>query len=615
MRPVILTPSRSAGDQSMRPGAALCCLAALALASPLHVSALTIVPKPQYQAMNATVLTLDAKRFTFAATGNDSPLLQAAFTRYAALLGRSSRGLTSAGLADQRSLDWLRSTGLLTAAEFAALTARVPASHPTDPAGTAGIISGADVAVATLTRVKTLDTDESYTLHVAAPRIQITAATVYGAIYALESLSQLLDLAGCINATFVDDKPRFAFRATMIDTARHWYAIPAIKQHLDAMAAVKMNVMHWHVVDSQSFPFVSGHVPALSRGGAWQPDHVYTAKDVRDIVAYANERGIRVIPEFDTPGHVAAGWESLGVLTGCPDSATGGRGTHPLNPTLNETYKVLTALWGDVLDAFSPESFVHIGGDEVWHTNTTSCWTTNPQVQAWLKANPDVDGFAGLEEFFERKVLAMLHKAGASVLVWQEIFDNGAHPPSDTLIDVWKTTDDGEHFKAHGYQGEMAAVTAAGYRAILSAPFYLNMISYGMDWWTYYQVQPANFTGGAAAEAAKQIAGIKAHYWSEFIDPANFIPRAWPRTAAIAERAWSAKEVRDGVDAQARLHELRCKLLTRGINAEPIGICANPNCTKHGKGHMPGGVFGPFPGVGGYCPQEWVPTYAGIGAA
>ena len=107
---------------------------------------------------------------------------------------------------------------------------------------------------------------------------------------------------------------------------------------------------------------------------------------------------------------------------------------------------------------------------------------------------------------------------------------------------------------------------------------------------------------------------MKAHYWSEFIDPANFIPRAWPRTAAIAERAWSARGVRDGVDAQARLHELRCKLLTRGINAEPIGICANPNCTKHGKGERPGGVFGPFPGVGGYCPQEWVPAYAGIGA-
>ena len=104
------------------------------------------------------------------------------------------------------------------------------------------------------------------------------------------------------------------------------------------MAAVKMNVMHWHVVDSQSFPFVAEHVPVLARDGAWQPDHVYTASDVRGIVAYANERGIRVIPEFDTPGHVAAGWESLGVLTDCPDAATSGRGTHPLNPTLNETY-------------------------------------------------------------------------------------------------------------------------------------------------------------------------------------------------------------------------------------------------------------------------------------
>ena len=83
----------------------------------------------------------------------------------------------------------------------------------------------------------------------------------------------------------------------------------------------------------------------------------------------------------------------------------------------------------------------------------------------------------------------MLHQAGASVVVWQEIFDNGANPPNDTLIDVWKTTDDGEHFKAHGYQGEMAAVTKAGYHAILSAPFYLNIISYGMDWWTYYQVR------------------------------------------------------------------------------------------------------------------------------
>jgi len=378
------------------------------------------------------------------------------------------------------------------------------------------------------------------------------------------------------------------------------------------MGAVKMNVMHWHIVDSQSFPFVAKHVPILSASGAWQPDHVYTANDIRGIVSYANERGIRVIPEFDTPGHVAAGWESLGVLTDCDKAATGDRATHPLNPTLNKTFEVLTLLWGDVLAAFAPERFVHIGGDEVWHTANKSCWTSNPQVQAWLQQHPGVGGFRGLEEMFESKLLAMLHAAGASVVVWQEIFDNGATPAPDTVIDVWKSDDNGN---ITVYQEEMAAVTKAGYRAVLSAPFYLNIISYGMDWWGYYQVEPANFTGGAEAEASGKIAGIEACYWSEYIDAANFISRAWPRTAAIAERAWSAKDVRDGVDAQARLHELRCKLLTRGINAEPVGICANPNCTDHSKGDRPGVAYGSFPGVGGYCPQEWVPTYAGIGAA
>lgn len=93
--------------------------------------------------------------------------------------------------------------------------------------------------------------------------------------------------------------------------------------HLDAMAAVKMNVLHWHIVDSQSFPFVSKHVPSLSATGAFRPDHVYTAADIRTVVAYAAERGIRVIPEVDTPGHVSRGWESLGVLTDCFDDATG----------------------------------------------------------------------------------------------------------------------------------------------------------------------------------------------------------------------------------------------------------------------------------------------------
>ena len=292
------------------------------------------------------------------------------------------------------------------------------------------------------------------------------------------------------------------------------------------------------------------------------------------------------------------GWESFGILTDCFDDATGVFShTGPLNPTLNKTFEVLSTLWGDVLDAFAPEKFVHIGGDEVWHTPTASCWTSNPQVRAWLKAHPEVDGFTGLETLFEKKTLSMLHTAGASVAIWQEIFDNGAKIAPDTVIDVWKG----------GWQSEMAAVTQAGFHAVLSAPYYLNIIKYGPDWLSYYQVEPSNFTGGPAAEKSRSIAGVKACFWSEWIDSTNLIARAWPRAAAVAERAWSPKSVTDGMDAQARIHELRCKLIARGINAEPIGMCDTAGCQANDtRVH--------FPGRAGFCPQEWVPAYVGVGA-
>ena len=299
-------------------------------------------------------------------------------------------------------------------------------------------ILGVDIAVKTNVSVKTLETDESYSMWIGAPRISIEAPTVFGAMYALETLSQLVDDSGNINGISITDAPRFAFRATMIDTARHWYPLEAIKQHLDAMSYVKMNVLHWHVVDSQSFPFVPSSLPTMSADGAYTPTHVYTYDDVREVVKYAMERGIRVVPEFDTPGHVSLGWQSLGVLTQCYDTSgkpISGRGAFgPLNPTLNKTYDVLAKLYSDVLAAFYPETFVHVGGDEV----SKDCWQSNPQVAAWMRAHPEVAGFAGLETTFEQRLLDMLHAKGASYAVWQEIFDNGAKLPADTVIDVWK---------------------------------------------------------------------------------------------------------------------------------------------------------------------------------
>eukprot|EP00929_Paragymnodinium_shiwhaense_P045032 TRINITY_DN23058_c0_g2_i4.p1 TRINITY_DN23058_c0_g2~~TRINITY_DN23058_c0_g2_i4.p1 ORF type:complete len:165 (-),score=24.98 TRINITY_DN23058_c0_g2_i4:133-627(-) len=148
-------------------------------------------------------------------------------------------------------------------------------------------ITGCDIHVSQADEVKTSATNESYNLTIRAPRIEISAVTAYGAMYALESLSQLVDDDLVVDEIEVLDHPRFAFRATMIDTARHYHPVDVIKHHLDAMSYAKMNVLHWHITDLQSFPLVSTSFPFMSEEGAYSPRHVYTHDDIRDLIDYS----------------------------------------------------------------------------------------------------------------------------------------------------------------------------------------------------------------------------------------------------------------------------------------------------------------------------------------
>jgi hexosaminidase len=448
--------------------------------------------------------------------------------------------------------------------------------QPIRPLAAGTGIRNCTVFVSSDDTVLALETDESYILDTTSgPTVAIKAQTVYGALRALESFSQLVDRGVTVTSAMISDSPRFQYRGFMIDTARHFYPMNLIYQHLDAMAYSKLNVLHWHIVDNQSFPYQSVAFPEMSREGAYTQRHVYTQDDIQSIINYARNRGIRVLVEFDTPGHVQRGYEALNppILTPCTDR------NKALNPTLPETYAFLDKLYDEIKTTFL-DKYVHIGGDEV----VKRCWKENAQITQWMKEHPEVATYEDLEQYFVVKLLDIIKKKGFSYMVWQEIFDNGAKILPDTVVEVWKWED---------WQDEMAKVTKAGFHTVLSAPYYLNLISYGADWKKYYQIEPADFEGGSDAEKTGLMSGIEVCMWSEYIDATNFISRAWPRSSAVAERAWSPKEVNDVEEAQDRLHEFRCKLVSRGIQAEPSENGANMTALA-GKN---------------FCQDEWNPRY------
>uniref|UniRef100_A0A0N5AMR2 beta-N-acetylhexosaminidase n=1 Tax=Syphacia muris TaxID=451379 RepID=A0A0N5AMR2_9BILA len=214
--------------------------------------------------------------------------------------------------------------------------------------------------------------DESYNLKVPNDgngTAMIYANSVWGALRGLETFSQLIyqpDLNKYrINSTSVYDKPRFPHRGTLVDSNRHFLSVSILKQHLDLMAQNKMNVFHWHLMDSESFPYPSKIHPELSEKGAYSPRHKYTPEQVQDIIDYARNRGIRVVPEFDTPGHMG-GWRkgNPGLLSECFDYSGNALLPNIFDPTKEENFKFMKEFFAEAHNTFK-DSYMHFGGDEV----------------------------------------------------------------------------------------------------------------------------------------------------------------------------------------------------------------------------------------------------------
>jgi hexosaminidase len=398
--------------------------------------------------------------------------------------------------------------------------------------------------------VPSITEDESYRLEITDQQARISAPTVVGALRGLETFLQLVqgDREGhYLPAVTIQDQPRFPWRGLLIDIARHYQPPEVLKRNLDAMAAVKLNVLHWHLTEDQGFRVESKKFPKLHTLGS---DGLYYTQDqVREIISYAAERGIRVMPEFDIPGHATSwlvGHPELGSAPG-PYKIERAAGIFEpaLDPTRDETYKFLDGFLGEMAALF-PDAYMHIGGDE----NEGKQWDRNPQIQTFMKEKGIKDNHA-LQAYFNQRVLKILQKHGKKMIGWDEIL----HPdlPKDAMIHSWRGP------------ASLAEAAKKGYDGILSAGYYIDLIYPASQ---HYRADPLPADSALTPEEAKHVLGGEATMWAEWVSPETIDSRIWPRTAAIAERLWSPRTVTDVDDMYKRLAVISRQLEELGLTHE-----------------------------------------------
>jgi hexosaminidase len=398
-------------------------------------------------------------------------------------------------------------------------------------------------------RIQSPKADESYILEVHGQSARLAAPFPIGILRGLETFLQLVELEDrsfFVPALRIDDRPRFCWRGLLIDVSRHWEPMEIIRRSLDAMAALKMNVFHWHLSDDQGFRVESKAFPKLHQKGS--DGNYYTQSQIREIVAYANDRGIRVVPEFDMPGHTAAWLTAYPELASSPGpyqiERSWGVFDPCMDPTQKKLYSFLDSFIGEMAGLF-PDEYFHIGGDEV----SGKQWNASKKIKSFKKQN-HLKNNRDLQAYFNKRLAKIIAKHGKRMIGWDETL----HPdlPKSIVVQSWRG------------QASLADSAHRGFAGILSYGYYLD------------HMQPAEFhyvkdpLGKEAANLTKAeqklILGGEACMWGEFITPDNIESRIWPRTAAIAERLWSPPEVQDVPDMYRRLDCVNRELELLGLH-------------------------------------------------
>ena len=468
-------------------------------------SQLNLMPMPAGVQPGSGTLAI-AQSFSVSVSGTHDPALEAGVQRFVAQLSRQ--------------------TG-------------IPFRPKTGEAATLTVHAGKG-----LETVQKLGEDESYELSITSSGAQLSAPTALGALHGVQTFLQLVTITPtgfAAPAVTIKDQPRFPWRGLLIDVSRHFIPIDVLKRNLDGMAAVKMNVLHWHLSDDQGFRVESKVFPKLT--GMGSDGLFYTQAEIRDLIQYAHDRGIRVLPEFDMPGHSRSWVIGYPELASGPGPYTLEDGDPILDPTREETYKFLEKFIAEMAKLF-PDAYFHIGGDEV----DGKQWNANPKIQEFIHAH-DMKNNQDLQAYFNKRLEKIVSKNHKTMVGWDEIL----HPdlPKDIVVQSWR--------------GQQSLATAAqqGYRGILSYGYYVDLM------WPaarHYAVDP--MSGAAASLTPEQkalILGGESCQWAEWVTPENIDSHIWPRNAAIAERLWSPQDVTDVNSMYARMRAVSLELEYLGL--------------------------------------------------
>jgi hexosaminidase len=421
------------------------------------------------------------------------------------------------------------------------------------------------------TIVPQIGMDESYKLSVTSSKIILTANTDIGALRGLETLYQLImpfNSGYYSPVAEIADSPRFKWRGIMIDVARHFIPMDVLKRNIDAMAEVKMNVLHLHLSDDEGFRVESKVYPRLQQQGS--NGLYYTQDEIKSMVAYAHSRGIIVIPEFDLPGHCTS------ILAGYPFLASYPANYKPakrfnldtvknlslmkvmklineiqtptIDPTKESTYAFFDQLFKEMSGLF-PDAYLHVGADE----NNGAAWKNNPFIVAFMKAK-GIKNTDELQAYFVKRMYAIAKKYNKRLIGWEEAFNPAL--PTDVIVQKWKPSAPDDKLVNNIIQHNNQVVVSSGYYLDMSLPAYVHYLN---------DPVPANVS---PADADKGILGAEGAMWSELVNAENEEIRVWPRAAVIAERMWSAANVKDANDMYRRLWMADFEINDRGLQED-----------------------------------------------